>query len=222
MTARPLVYAAFLAVAFLAALAFAHLVMAAPRSDVEQLGTLLLISGASSLLLGAVVIRWLGGRLGSLRLRLMLAYGFGLAVVLANVLLTSVLMFLSSHDLLLLLLLLGCAAAISMVFVYSVAEALTGELGALARTAGRLAGGDLSARVGARGSDEVARLAATFDHMAGQLQAAFTRERELEAGRRELIAAVSHDLRTPLATTRAMVEALTDGVVTDPAEVERY
>ena len=49
-------------------------------------------------------------------------------------------------------------------------------------------------------------------------QHAFDRERTLEAGRRELITSVSHDLRTPLATTRAMVEALADGVVTDQAD----
>ena len=58
--------------------------------------------------------------------------------------------------------------------------------------------------------------------MAEQLQQAFGRERALEAGRRELISAVSHDLRTPLATTRAMVEALADGVVTDKADAQRY
>jgi signal transduction histidine kinase len=58
--------------------------------------------------------------------------------------------------------------------------------------------------------------------MAEQLQAAFERERTLETGRRDLIAAVSHDLRTPLTTIRAMVEAVTDGVVDDPQEIQRY
>ncbi|WP_027341506.1 sensor histidine kinase [Hamadaea tsunoensis] len=48
------------------------------------------------------------------------------------------------------------------------------------------------------------------------------RERELEAGRRQLIAWVSHDLRTPLAGMRAMAEALEDGVVDDPASVHEY
>ena len=42
------------------------------------------------------------------------------------------------------------------------------------------------------------------------------RERRLEAGRRELVAWVSHDLRTPLAGLRAMAEALEDGVVARP------
>ena len=50
----------------------------------------------------------------------------------------------------------------------------------------------------------------------------FTRERELEQARRELIGAVSHDLRTPLASIRAMIEAINDGIVTDSETVERY
>jgi signal transduction histidine kinase len=48
------------------------------------------------------------------------------------------------------------------------------------------------------------------------------RERRLEAGRRDLVAWVSHDLRTPLAGMRAMVEALEDRVVDDPETVAEY
>ncbi|MGN9908922.1 sensor histidine kinase [Phytohabitans sp. LJ34] len=48
------------------------------------------------------------------------------------------------------------------------------------------------------------------------------RERRLEKGRRDLVAWVSHDLRTPLAGLRAMAEALEDGVVSDPATVAEY
>ncbi|MFI1995423.1 sensor histidine kinase [Actinoplanes sp. NPDC020271] len=48
------------------------------------------------------------------------------------------------------------------------------------------------------------------------------RERRMEAGRRDLVAWVSHDLRTPLAGLRAMTEALQDGVVTDPVTVGEY
>jgi signal transduction histidine kinase len=55
-------------------------------------------------------------------------------------------------------------------------------------------------------------------------QLAEARERDLaaEAGRRELLTWVSHDLRAPLAAIRAMVEALDDGVVTDPVTVRDY
>ena len=64
-------------------------------------------------------------------------------------------------------------------------------------------------------SDE---LAATHERLAQ----ARTRERALEASRRELVAWVSHDLRTPLAGLRAMAEALEDQVVIDPREVSQY
>jgi signal transduction histidine kinase len=208
--------------ALVAALAYAELVMGAPRQDVEQIALILLGSGAGSLLVSMAVIRWGSGRLGSLRLRFALAYGLGLLVALVNVLAASALMFLSSHDLAFLLLLLGFSAVLSLAFGFSVGTDLAGQLGALARSAGRLAAGDWSTRAGVHGSDEVARLGATFDQMAAQLEASFARERELEASRRALIAAVSHDLRTPLATTRAMVESMADGVVTEPSEVRRY
>ncbi|SDL02204.1 Signal transduction histidine kinase [Lentzea albidocapillata subsp. violacea] len=47
-------------------------------------------------------------------------------------------------------------------------------------------------------------------------------EREAEAARRQLVAWISHDLRTPLAGIRAMTEALEDGVVAEPGEVAVY
>jgi signal transduction histidine kinase len=47
-------------------------------------------------------------------------------------------------------------------------------------------------------------------------------ERRAEARRRELVAWVSHDLRTPLAGMRAMAEALEDGVVADPETMREY
>ena len=55
-----------------------------------------------------------------------------------------------------------------------------------------------------------------------KLAESHTRERALEASRRELVAWVSHDLRTPLAGLRAMAEALEDGVVVDFETVSTY
>ena len=118
--------------------------------------------------------------------------------------------------------LLAFAGAISVTFALVVSTALTSELQMLSTAAARIAHGDMSTRVLPHGRDELARLGETFNDMARRLEQAFERQRTLEAGRRELVAAVSHDLRTPLATTRAMVEALTDGVVAEPSEVRRY
>ena len=214
--------AATLLVAIVAVLVIADRLLGAPRSDLESLAWFLTGSGVVSLGVGALVIRLASGRVGSVTLRLALAYGVGVLVAIVNVLTTSALMFLSAHDLTLLLLLLAFAAVISLAFAYVVAGVLTGELRELARAAGRLAAGDLSVRVAPGGTDEIGQLAVAFDNMAEQLEQSFGRERALEAGRRELITAVSHDLRTPLATTRAMVEALADHVVTDPEDVQRY
>ena len=74
----------------------------------------------------------------------------------------------------------------------------------------RLAGGDLSARAKESGPRELMELGASFNEMAANLEQLFD-------ARRELVAWASHDLRTPLASLRAMVEALEDGLA-EPAE----
>ena len=77
------------------------------------------------------------------------------------------------------------------------------------------AGGTLDAVV-VDGPDEMRQLADQLADVSRRLEESRRRERALETSRRELIAWVSHDLRSPLATIRAMAEALDDGVVTDP------
>ncbi|GAA1258427.1 HAMP domain-containing sensor histidine kinase [Sphaerisporangium rubeum] len=69
---------------------------------------------------------------------------------------------------------------------------------------------------------ELRTIAHALDQAYARLRAARQREQALEGARRELVAWVSHDLRTPLAGMRAMVEALEDGVVDDTATVSRY
>jgi signal transduction histidine kinase len=96
------------------------------------------------------------------------------------------------------------------------------RVGALREGAQRLAAGDLGVRVGDEGGDELAELARDFNRMAAQLSAASVERERQEAARRDLVVAVSHDLRTPLASLRALTEALADGLVDDPATVARY
>jgi two-component system sensor histidine kinase BaeS len=83
-------------------------------------------------------------------------------------------------------------------------------LGRLRAASTRLAGGDLSARASESGPRELLELGASFNEMAASIERLFD-------ARRELVAWASHDLRTPLASLRAMVEALEDGLAT-PAE----
>jgi signal transduction histidine kinase len=97
------------------------------------------------------------------------------------------------------------------------------DLRTLTDTARRLGEGDLDARVGATAAGpELDTLARTLDEMADRVQAAGERERQVEATRRDLMTAVSHDLRTPLSSLRAMIEAIDDGVVDDAPSLRRY
>lgn len=68
---------------------------------------------------------------------------------------------------------------------------------------------------------ELASLARQLAETSRSLAASRERERALEASRRELVAWISHDLRSPLAGLRAMAEALEDGVAEDPDRYHR-
>jgi signal transduction histidine kinase len=131
-------------------------------------------------------------------------------------------MFASEHDLLLAIVLLVFASGIAMILGYFLSSTVTERIHLLKSAAERLAKGDLKTRVPVSGRDEVSALASAFNQMAQQLQAADQKQRELENLRRNLIAWVSHDLQTPLTSMRAVLEALSDGVVDEPEMVKRY
>lgn len=147
----------------------------------------------------------------------------GVAVSLVNLLLLSVLMFVSAHDAALMAILLAYAGAVGVATGLALARAPAAAVARLAATARRLGEGDFGARVGkVRAGPEVETLARTLDEMADRVEASVARERESEARRRDLITAVSHDLRTPLAGLRAIAEAVQDRIADDPATLRRY
>jgi signal transduction histidine kinase len=118
--------------------------------------------------------------------------------------------------------LLFFAGGIAMILGYFLSSTVTERINLLKGAAQRLAQGELQTRVPVSGRDEVSALAAAFNQMAEQLQAADRKQRELESLRRDLIAWVGHDLQTPLTSMRAILEALADGVVDEPDMVKRY
>ena len=100
---------------------------------------------------------------------------------------------------------------------------VTRPLRRLAATAEAIGGGDLDRRVPVTGDDEVGRLGTTFNRMADALADTLRRLEQTDRERRELVASVSHDLRSPLAAVRGYLEtALMKGEGADPAEVRRY
>ena len=114
---------------------------------------------------------------------------------------------------------LGAGVAAALVTSRSQASAVD----RLVQAARRLADGDLDARIGPLGAGpELDALARTLDDMAERVQRSIAAERAADRVRRDLITAVSHDLRTPLAGLRAVAEAVEDGVVDDPPTLRRY
>lgn len=147
-------------------------------------------------------------RLPSLSLQLAgLALLAGL-LPLAAVLLSGVAMFESHHDLVVLVV-IAAAALAGLAAAFLLVRWIARPINELRETSGRLAAGDLSARSPERGPAELSELSASFNEMAGQVERLFD-------ARRELVAWASHDLRTPIASLQAMLEAIEDGLV--PAE----
>jgi signal transduction histidine kinase len=139
-----------------------------------------------------------------------------------NVWLTARLMFVNDHDFQLATILLVFAGGIAIALGYLLSTTLTERIALLNRAATDIAAGKLSTRLAVQGRDEVAQLSHTFNQMATQLEAMAQKQAEMDRMRRDLIAWVGHDLRTPLASVRAILEALGDGIVEDPDTVTRY
>lgn len=141
----------------------------------------------------------------------------------ANLLVLAYLMFVSREDatLVAVLVLYSVAAGIGVALVQ--ARSVVSGVERLMATAESLAEGDLNARTGPMDAGpELDTLGRTLDGMAERLSKSIAQTRDAETKRRELITAVSHDLRTPLADLRAMIEAIDDGVVEDLPTLRRY
>ncbi len=158
----------------------------------------------------------------SLRTQLLIV-GLGSALTIsAGVLVGAGFMFISSHD----LGVLGVVLAVSLVL--SVASAI--YLGRNYSRSGRnvvaiaqqLGQPGHVGQADASGPLEMRDLANELHLVSGRLHESRQREAALDSSRRELVAWVSHDLRSPIASIRAMAEALEDHVVDDDVSIGRY
>lgn len=111
------------------------------------------------------------------------------------------------------------ALVVSLLLFWAFGRHVVKPVARLSAVVGRLAGGELQARtgLGAR-SDELGALARDVDRMAERLQAAQEQAAAAEAARRFTVAAVAHDVRTPLTGILAHAEALRSGIADEPAQ----
>lgn len=97
------------------------------------------------------------------------------------------------------------AIMLASILGFFFARTLVKPINRMTQTAKAIEGGDLKARTGLKGEDEISHLGETFDSMAESIE----KDRELE---RRLTTDVAHELRTPLMAIQATVEAMVDGV----------
>jgi len=150
-------------------------------------------------------------RMPTLRLQLVGLGMLGLALLLGAVMLSGLVMFESGTDLTVLVIAVSATAAAALAAALLLARSIMRPVEALRTASLDFARGDLGARADVRGPAELAQLGASFNEMAAGVE-------DLFDARRQLVAWASHDLRTPLASMQAMLEALEDGL----AEPEHY
>jgi signal transduction histidine kinase len=182
-----------------------------------QLQIVLIAAGCAGAvgLAGTGVIRLL--RRASLRLSIQASGAVPVLAIVAGTLGTAEAMFLSKHDLGVVVLVCLIAGIVAFAFSWMLGRQVASGSAALRQAARSL--GDEAVQFRAPGqplATEFAALSAELADTSERLARSRERERALERSRRELVAWVSHDLRTPLAGLRAMAEALEDGLAADP------
>src|SRR5215468_402818 len=144
-----------------------------------------------------------------------------LGSVAAAVVVTARAMFVSGHDLQVVLVVVLVAVPAGSVVALAAGRWVGAGSRELARAARAIGGAGY--RPGFRpATAELATVADELDCAHHRLVEARERERAVETSHRQMVAGLSHDLRTPLAGLQAMAEALEDGVAADPATVTRY
>lgn len=119
-------------------------------------------------------------------------------------------------------------AAMGVIWLFSVVFAryqlrqIMRPVNALTAGAKRVEQGDLSTPIDYQGRDEFAAVCAAFDHMQRHLLEEREKNAAYERARTDLVAGISHDLRTPLTSMKGYIKGMRDGVANTPEKRERY
>ncbi len=224
LSQNPLIIFLIVMVIPIAGAVFSELVMFdLPGGEVQQLVAFMTMTGLMSSLLSFAfyrlgILEWFR----SLRWAIWMVIALLVLMIFLNVWVIARFTFIQAHYLTLTSVLLVFAGLSALTIGFFASKTMTDRLGKLHEATQALARRDFTVRLKISGNDEIAQLADTFNNMAQNLQEVEEQKQELEQTRRDLTAWVSHDLRTPLASIRVMIEAMLDGVVDDEATVQRY
>ncbi len=105
---------------------------------------------------------------------------------------------------------------------YFVSKSIIVPIQQLASGAKEIAQGNLDFSIKVTGKDEISQLAENFEIMRKKLKETEDLNRQYEENRKELIASISHDLKTPITSIKGYVNGMRDGVANTPEKMERY
>ncbi|MDP4091998.1 MAG: ATP-binding protein [Bacillota bacterium] len=119
---------------------------------------------------------------------------------------------------------MGCSLFLIAMLIYiaRVSKGILKPVSDLNKAAGYISKGKLDIRLQYRKSNEIGDFTRAFDMMREELQESLLRQAELEKERKELIASISHDIKTPVASIKAYTEGLLEGMAKDPETSKRY
>jgi len=111
---------------------------------------------------------------------------------------------------------------INSILTYRMIKNITKPLEILTRGVNQIHEKNFSHRIEYTADDEFRPVCEAFNQMAAQMEASTARRLKDEANRRELLAGISHDLRTPLTTINGYLDGLESGVASTPEMREKY
>ena len=170
---------------------------------------------------GVAVVALLGLRRSSLTLQVCVLVFASLLSVILSMVGASWLMYISEHDLTVAVNVAAISGAVSLALVAGLGAVVVRNARTLSHAARRIGAGERVEVVDAQSSAEFRALANELVATSTKLAESREREHRIEESRRELVAWIAHDLRTPLAGIMSMAEALEDEVAADPQRYHR-
>jgi signal transduction histidine kinase len=153
------------------------------------------------------------GWAGSLSRQFALAVGIVVAPILAALVVIELFMIINGHDVALLAVIVVAAGALAVVAARVLARGILGDVNAIRDGLTAVGNGERDVRIETVAHDELAELACAANAMIARLRVEEAARDQSDAARRDLVAAVSHDLRTPITSLRLLAEAVGDDIV---------
>jgi signal transduction histidine kinase len=211
------------------ALAVVVAAMAAGVIGVSSLGrhgtivSLLVLAGIGGFAFAAarlVVAARVRGRAGPLSRQFAVAVALVVGPLLLALLVLSLLMFVSGHDAAIVAVIVAFAGVVGVAAANQLAAAIIDDARAIRNGLVAVGDGERELTIATRGRDELGEVAVAANAMVGRLAAEESARDQSEQARRHLVAAVSHDLRTPITSLRLLAAAVEDEIVDGEARRE--